>query len=81
MHNGRCRHYWVLGATTLEGTPARCNQCDEYKLFRTKPLPWETAAEVPQRPGGVQRSHERGGFGDAPFNLRSLPSQTERLPF
>ncbi|KKK98104.1 hypothetical protein LCGC14_2646060, partial [marine sediment metagenome] len=36
-----CRHYWILGATTLEGTPAHCNQCNEYKLFRTKPLPWE----------------------------------------
>ena len=31
-----CVHYWLLGMTTPEGTPATCKLCNEERWFRAR---------------------------------------------
>lgn len=61
-----CKHHWLLGTTTLSGTPAHCKLCGQEKVFCTAGLSWETATEVRKRPHGPQPS--RVSCTELPFN-------------
>ncbi len=60
------KHHWILGMTTLDGTPAYCRSCGDYRLFRTSGLPWESSAEARRRPGNPEPT--RVTQQELPFN-------------
>lgn len=61
-----CKHYWMLGMTTLDGTPGECKKCHRRRVFRTQGLTWETSKEARRRPHEPRPS--RVSHTELPFN-------------